>query len=174
MNTRILAATNQNLEEAVRTGRFRSDLYHRLNQCQIRVPPLRERKEDILALAMHFLRQHSDEAVFDEAAQTELRNYAWPGNVREVRNVVIAAVIQARSLEIGVADLVLGHGTPAAPRRPSGPLELEGLEREAILEALRKTGGHCQKAADLLGISRRDAEPQEAQTVRSGRKGGNG
>jgi DNA-binding NtrC family response regulator len=155
VNTRILAATNQNLDEAVRGGRFRSDLYHRLNQCQIRVPPLRQRKEDIVPLAEHFLRQHSQEAVLSGEAQSVLRSYGWPGNVRELRNVMTAAVIQARSYLIEAADLGFLEPTRIAAPRAGGPLELDALEREAILEALRKTGGHCQKAADLLGISRR-------------------
>src|SRR6202163_1112220 len=84
VNTRIVAATNQNLEEAVRTGRFRSDLYHRLNQCQVRVPPLRERQEDIAPIANYFLRQHSSQASLSEEAQDLLRAYPWPGNVREL------------------------------------------------------------------------------------------
>src|SRR5205085_3923483 len=84
VNTRILAATNQNLEEAVQAHRFRGDLFYRLNQCQVRVPPLRERKEDIAPIASHFLRQHSCDASFTEEAKDLLRAYDWPGNVREL------------------------------------------------------------------------------------------
>jgi len=155
VNTRILAATNQNLEEAVRTGRFRSDLYHRLNQCQVRVPPLRERREDIVPIAHYFLHQHSSQASFSEEAQELLEAFPWPGNVRELRNAVTAAVVHAKGYRITAPDLS-GLGTPQAPvRRTAGDLRLEDLERDAIFEALRKTGGHCEQAADLLGISRR-------------------
>jgi DNA-binding NtrC family response regulator len=154
VNTRILAATNQNLEEAVRTGRFRSDLYHRLNQCQMRVPPLRERLEDIVPIANYFLRQQCDQASFSEEAQDLLQRYPWPGNVREVRNAVIAAAIRAKGYLIMAADLA-GLGLPATAPRATGDLRLHDLERDTILEALRKTGGHCEQAAGLLGISRR-------------------
>jgi transcriptional regulator with PAS, ATPase and Fis domain len=155
VNTRILAATNQNLEEAVRTGRFRSDLYHRLNQCQVRVPPLRERKEDIVPIANYFLRQHSAQAALSEEAQDQLRAYGWPGNVRELRNAVIAAMIHAKGYLIGAEDLACLHPAPTTTARSTGDLCLYDLERDAILEALRKTGGHCEQAAGLLGISRR-------------------
>jgi DNA-binding NtrC family response regulator len=161
VSTRILAATNQNLEEAVRGGRFRSDLYHRLNQCQVRVPPLRERPEDIVPLAEFFLRQHSEQACFSEEAQEALRAYHWPGNARELRNVVTAALVHARGYEIESADLgpleLSAHPARRIAALPTagGGLRLDGLERDAILEALRKTGGHHQRAAALLGISRR-------------------
>jgi len=155
VNTRILAATNQDLEAAVEAGRFRSDLYHRLNQCQVRVPPLRERREDIIPLAEHFLRQHSDQARFSSDAREKLRAYHWPGNARELRNVVTSALVHSRGYEIGPGDLGPLDPARTSAARPAGDLRLEGLEREAILEALRKTGGHHQQAADLLGISRR-------------------
>jgi DNA-binding NtrC family response regulator len=159
VNTRILAATNQDLEAGVRAGRFRGDLFHRLNQCPVRVPPLRERREDIVPLAEHFLRQHSGEARFSEDACEALRNHRWPGNAREVRNTVTTALIHSRGYEIEARDL----GLPEVSRAPTGEkaaagapgLRLDGLEREAIFEALRKTRGHHQRAADLLGISRR-------------------
>jgi Nif-specific regulatory protein len=155
VNTRIVAATNQNLETAVRRGQFRSDLYHRLNQCPIRVPPLRERPEDIVPLAEHFLRQHSPEALLSDEAKTRLRSYPWPGNVRELRNVVTMATIHAKDYTIEAADLQALASTSNPVPSSAGGLRLDGLEREAILEALRKTGGRHQKAADLLGISRR-------------------
>jgi transcriptional regulator, propionate catabolism operon regulatory protein len=149
VNTRILAATNQNLEEAVRTGRFRSDLYHRLNQFQVRVPPLRERREDIVALAEHFLRQHSDEAVFDEAAKTELRKYAWPGNVRELRNLMerVALFLAAEPLQALTPAFVQS----VAP-------ELKAVHHQAAVESvadvLARFGGRHDEAARHLGISR--------------------
>jgi DNA-binding NtrC family response regulator len=153
-DTRIVAATNLNLEEAVQTGRFRSDLFHRLNQCQVRVPPLRERREDIVPIAEHFLRQNSDVASFSASAQDVLQAHHWPGNVRELRNVVTSALIRARGSVIEPEDLDCAPRASAGARL-AGDLCLEGLERDAILEALRKTGGHCERAAGLLGISRR-------------------
>ena len=155
VDARIVAATNQDLEMAVDAGRFRSDLFHRRNQCQIRVPPLRERRADIVPIAEHFLRQHAANAEFSAEAKAALERYLWPGNVREVRNVVIGAVIAARSYRIAVEDLPLPE--PAAPPRAAGSTAtgLEGIERDAILAALQEAGGHHQRTADLLGISRR-------------------
>jgi DNA-binding NtrC family response regulator len=153
VDARIVAATNQDLEAAVDRGRFRTDLFHRLNQCQVRVPPLRERRADIVPLAEHFLRQHAGHAEFSAEAKAALERYRWPGNVREVRNVVTSAVIAARDYIIGAGDLPpLGQ---AAPPAASQALGLECVERNAIFAALQKTGGHNQKTAELLGISRR-------------------
>jgi len=155
VDVRIVAATNQDLERAVANGRFRSDLFHRLNEYQIQVPPLRERVDDIIPLAEYFLRQHSEQGHFAAAAECALTQYTWPGNIRELRNAVVNAVIAARSYEIGVDDLP-AHVRTRAPRPAgTGDLRLEGVEREAILGALAITDGHHQRAADLLGISRR-------------------
>ncbi len=154
-NARIVAATNQDLEDNVRTGRFRSDLYHRLNQCRLRIPPLRERPDDIIALAEHFLSQHSQHAKFSEDARSVLRSFAWPGNVRELRNAVTTAVIHAKGYIIEAEDLASMKEADLPCGSSTGDLRLNDLEREAILGALRRTGGHCQQAAVLLGISRR-------------------
>ncbi len=155
VDVRIVAATNQDLERAVATGRFRSDLFHRLAEYQISVPALRERVEDIQPLAEYFLGQHSDHAVFSAAALSALRRYSWPGNIRELRNAVVSAVVSARNYEIAAEDLPPRvQGRRAAPIVERG-LCLEGLEKDAILAALAQTEGHHQKAADLLGISRR-------------------
>jgi DNA-binding NtrC family response regulator len=154
VDARIVAATNQNLEAAVKRGEYRGDLFYRLNQCQIRVPPLRERRDDIAPIAEYFLHQHTPQAVFSAEAMCALERYHWPGNVRELRNVVTRAVVEARGYEITLADL-----PPLEPAAPpaSGATDsrLDEVEREAILAALHKTSGHHQKAADLLGISRR-------------------
>ena len=159
VNTRVLAATNQDLEAGVRDGSFRSDLYHRLNQCQLRVPPLRERVEDIIPLAEHFLRLQNDQILLSEDAKHLLRRHDWSGNARELRNVVTAALVRASGNLIEVQDIAglrAAAGKSGGPAsRPPGDLRLDGLEKEAILEALRKTDGHHQQAADLLGISRR-------------------
>jgi Nif-specific regulatory protein len=152
VDARIVAATNQNLEAAIQARRFRADLFHRLNQCQIRVPPLRERPDDIVPIAEHFLRQHGEQARFSAEAMRALERHPWPGNVRELRNAVTQAVVNARTYEIGVADL---PSFGAAPRVPRGDMELDSVEKETILAALARTGGHQQKAANLLGVSRR-------------------
>jgi DNA-binding NtrC family response regulator len=155
VNTRVLAATNQDLEAAVRSGGFRGDLYHRLNQCQVRVPPLRERVEDIVPLAEHFLRQQCEHLSFSEEAKSMLRRHDWRGNARELRNVVTAAVVRSKGDRIESYDITVQKSGMGVEARPAGGLRLDGLERDAILEALRKTQGHHQQAADLLGISRR-------------------
>jgi transcriptional regulator with PAS, ATPase and Fis domain len=154
-DVRVIAATNQDLEQRMAAGRFRSDLYHRLNQFRIRVPPLRERLEDIVPLAEYFLGQHSEKAVLSDEAKAALRRYAWPGNVRELRNAVTHAVISARTYAIGVEDLPPFENRVVESATESGPLRLDGVERETILDALERTAGHQQRAADLLGISRR-------------------
>jgi DNA-binding NtrC family response regulator len=154
---RILAATNQDLVAAAGGGRFRSDLYHRLAEYHIHVPPLRERVADILPLADHFLAQHSANACFADDAKGALLRYPWPGNIRELRNAVINAVIAAREYEIRAEDLPDRVRAPAPAVRVAirGDLRLDGVERDAILSALAITDGHHQRAADLLGISRR-------------------
>jgi DNA-binding NtrC family response regulator len=155
VDVRILAATNQDLDRVAAHGRFRSDLYHRLNEYQIHVPPLRERVDDIVPLAEYFLTQHSEHARFAAATIDALRQYSWPGNIRELRNAVVNAVISARAYEIAVADLP-ARVRSRAPQAPgAGDLNLGGVEREAIFSALAITDGHHQRAADLLGISRR-------------------
>jgi two-component system response regulator HydG len=155
VEVRIITATNRNLEEAMREGNFRSDLYHRLNQVHIQVPPLRERPEDIPALAEFFLREHDPRLRFTADALEVLRRYPWPGNVRELRNAVTCAAIQASGSEVRAADLpgVVRHTPKGRPVIP--PTRLEEMERQMILQALEQTGGHHCKAAEMLGISRR-------------------
>jgi DNA-binding NtrC family response regulator len=154
VDARIVAATNQHLEAAVEARRFRADLFHRLNQCQIHVPPLRERRDDIVPIAEYFLRQHAEHARFSGEASRALERHSWPGNVRELRNAVIQALVTARTYEIGVADLPPLQPALVQPMARSH-MELDCVEKEAILAALQQTGGHQQKAATLLGVSRR-------------------
>ncbi len=158
VDVRIIAATNQPLEEAIRSGRFRSDLYHRLSQFQLRIPPLRQRPDDIVALAEFFLQQQRPGGSFSPAALDILKDYPWPGNVRELRNVVLQAAVAAPGA------VVMGSDLPAEIRRAAVPVEappakssaaLEDLERDAIIKALQRTGGHQGQAAQSLGISRR-------------------
>ncbi|MGA3023998.1 MAG: sigma-54 dependent transcriptional regulator [Bryobacteraceae bacterium] len=154
VDSRIVAATNQDLEAAVRSRQFRSDLFYRLAQCQIRVPPLRERRDDIVPIAEYFLEQYSAQASFSEEVKRALERYHWPGNVRELKNVVTHAMVDARDYRITLANLPPLE--PAAPPvRYADDSSLDEVEREAILAVLHKTSGHHQKAADLLGISRR-------------------
>ncbi len=160
VDVRVVAATNQDLEAAVEDGRFRSDLYHRLSQISLRVPPLRQRVEDIAPLARHFLAQHDPGLQFSERAVAALEAHSWPGNIRELRNVVTKAAVLAQHDVIQAEDLPLSPASatpPAAPHR-NGEISLtslDGMEKRMILEALEATGGHQQKAAARLGISRR-------------------
>ncbi len=154
VDVRVVAATNQDLEAAVAEGRFRGDLYHRLSQITLTVPALRSRREDIAPLARYFLAQQDPHMRFSDAALAALARHSWPGNIRELRNVVTKAAILAQSSVIAPEDLPLalqhsplnGHGNTTS---------LDGMERRMILEALEATGGHQQMAAARLGISRR-------------------
>jgi len=160
VDVRIVAATNQDLEHMVETGQFRSDLYHRLGQICLRVPPLRARIEDIVPLAEHFLKQSNLDRHFAADALPALEQHSWPGNVRELRNVVTKAAVLARGTEIAARDLLLG---PLRVPPESAPVpvltvptaNLDGMEKNTILRVLAQTNGHQQRAAELLGISRR-------------------
>jgi transcriptional regulator with PAS, ATPase and Fis domain len=156
VDVRIVAATNQELETAVAEGRFRSDLYHRLTQITLRVPPLRQRVQDIEPLAMHFLAQHDPSLRFSRGAVDVLVNHSWPGNIRELRNVVMRAAVLSLDDEIVAADLPLHQGADTGPSSMTlASTSLEGMERKMIFDALHSTNGHQQKAAAKLGISRR-------------------
>ena len=150
-DVRVVAASNQDLEAGVAAGQFRADLYHRLSQFTLRVPPLRERVEDIVPLARHFLALQNPELRFSPAAERALQTCSWPGNVRELHNVVVRAALLAVGDEIGPEILPRWPG--AAGSAPA--LSLDGMERRMILEALASSGGHQQRAAERLGISRR-------------------
>ncbi len=155
VDVRVVAATNQELETAVAQGRFRSDLYHRLTQIVLRVPPLRERLEDIAPLARHFLTQHDPALRFSADAIEALEGHSWPGNIRELRNVVMRAAVLSVEDEIRARDLPLqAPGRPETASAGSAG-SLEGMERKMIFDALHSTNGHQQKAAAKLGISRR-------------------
>jgi len=159
VDVRVVAATNQDLERMVETGQFRGDLYHRLGQICLRVPPLRERPEDIVPLAEHFLQQSNPRLSFSSSALKALESHTWPGNVRELRNVVTKAAVLALDQEIHADDLLLAqprHAGDAAGRATvSTASDLDGMEKTMILRVLAQTHGHQQRAADLLGISRR-------------------
>jgi PAS domain S-box-containing protein len=158
VDVRIVAATNQDLETAVREGRFRQDLFHRLGQFHLRVPPLRERPEDIVALAEHFLRLKDPGKNFSSQAISALLSHAWPGNIRELRNLVAKLAMESSTSEIDFSRLSAAlTGEPTAQRQiASMPVgNLESMEEQMIIKALERTGGHRTLAADQLGISRR-------------------
>lgn len=175
VDVRIITATNRDLRQEVAQGNFRADLFHRLSQLELKVPPLRERRDEIVDLARFFLSQLDRPVELSDAAMQALVTYAWPGNLRELRNVVTRAAILSAADRLHVEDLELPRATilemPARPlplvfgRAETDSLHddadsapgsaLEEMEKRMILDALRKTSGHHQKAAELLGISRR-------------------
>ncbi|MFY9908184.1 MAG: sigma 54-interacting transcriptional regulator [Terriglobales bacterium] len=164
VDVRVVAATNQDLELAVQEGRFRKDLYHRLSQFQLRVPPLRERPEDIAALARHFLSLKAADKVFTPDALVTLQGHPLPGNIRELRNLVAKLAMAAGERQITGDDVAAelcgenSRGEGGAGRRGSGavPLgNLDNMEEQMIIMALEQTGGHRAQAAERLGISRR-------------------
>jgi transcriptional regulator with PAS, ATPase and Fis domain len=158
VDVRIVAATNQDLEAAVREGRFRQDLYHRLGQFQLRVPPLRERPEDIVALAEHFLRLKAPSKNFSTQAISALLSHGWPGNIRELRNLVAKMAMESSSSEIDFSRLSAAlTGEPTALRQTASmPVSnLDSMEEQMIIKALERTGGQRTLAAEQLGISRR-------------------
>ncbi len=165
VDVRVIAATNQDLEAAVREKRFREDLYFRLNVVPILIPPLRERREDIPPFLDHFLRKYAEEnrkAIrgLTREARDALLKYDYPGNVRELENLIERAVVLCRDEVIGPEDLPLGlqeaaEGPVAASPPGSLPAELERMERRMIEEALARAEGVQTRAAELLGISER-------------------
>jgi DNA-binding NtrC family response regulator len=158
-NARILAASNRNLDEEVKGGRFREDLFYRLNVVELEVPSLRERREDILPLAGLFIAEFAKgRARFSETVAACLESYGWPGNVRELRNAMERAVL------LSSGELILPEHLPArvrdaaaqpAPAGAANAEQLEEIEREAILQALRKHNFNRTETAKALAISRR-------------------
>ncbi|MGE0452005.1 MAG: sigma-54-dependent transcriptional regulator [Vicinamibacteria bacterium] len=157
VSVRIVSATNSDLHQEVSTGRFRQDLLFRLNTIEIRVPPLRERREDIPALAQHFLRQHAQRyrkklAGFDAGAIRALSEHSWPGNVRELDHAVERAVLMAAGDSIRPVDL--GLRTPTEGPARLEEMSLEEVEAFLIKKALARFDGNVSRAADALGLSR--------------------
>jgi transcriptional regulator with PAS, ATPase and Fis domain len=155
VDVRVLSATNVNLEEAVQEGKFRSDLYHRLTQIHLKVPPLRERPDDIDGLAELFVQQQDPSFSISPEAMEALRRHAWPGNVRELRNVISKSLIFAGGSCISLADLGLAVDSSGSHVESESGLSLERNEREMVFRALAESGGHQRNAAKLLGISSR-------------------
>jgi len=156
VDVRLLAATNRDLRAEVAAGRFREDLLYRLSVITLPVPPLRQRREDIVLLAHHFLRHLStrnqrDVRAFSPRALDALLQYDWPGNVRELANAVERAVILCPGNTIDVGDL---PPTLQPSADGAGGRSLEEAERQRILEVLQETGGNKTRAAQILGITR--------------------
>jgi len=157
VDVRLVAATNQNLQELVNAGKFRRDLYHRLAQFTLEVPPLRDRPEDLLGIAEQVLRQHDPQGSFAPDAVSAMLSYAWPGNVRELRNSIFRAVMLARHSPTVISAAELRLAPKASSSNGTAALEgdLTGVERQMIFSALERFGGNQGKAAAALGISRR-------------------
>ena len=160
VDIRLISATNENLEQAIEKGTFREDLYHRINEFTLRMPDLKERKEDILLFANFFLDQANKELDkhligFDTKASQALMNYHWPGNLRQMKNIVKRATLLAQGSFITLAEL--GTELLEAPSFNTTNMALrnEETEKEHILEALRQTGNNKSKAAQLLDIDRK-------------------
>jgi two-component system NtrC family response regulator/two-component system response regulator AtoC len=168
VDVRLIAATNRDLSAMVASGHFREDLYYRLNVVSVETPPLRERKEDILPLAMHFIRRYASELKkrldgLDNDAQKLLVRYNWPGNIRELENAIERAALLAETAIITSSDLRLGDFAPAGSGKdsqsvvkiPPTGIALEDIERQAITEALKMANWVQKDAAELLQISPR-------------------
>lgn len=160
VDIRLVCATNENLPDAIRSGTFREDLYHRMNEFTLHMPLLRERGADILEFARYFLHQANEELGrhlddFTPEAQEALMHYSWPGNLREMRNVVVRAALVAEDARfISVTHLNL----PLDAAKQASPLSIKPTvdeERQRIAEALQQTGGNKSRAAKLLGIDRK-------------------
>ena len=159
VDIRLVCATNENLEQAVAEGRFREDLYHRINEFTIYMPQLRERGNDLFLFADLFIRQANEELQrhvegFDASAAEMLVSCQWPGNLRQLNNVMKRAVLLTRGRLITTAELSQAMG-PVLQQPTTPPLHDEADERERIIQALQQTNGNKSKAARLLGIDRK-------------------
>ena len=160
VDVRVVTATNRDLRDEVKEGRFRQDLYFRLNVVNLRIPPLRERLDDILPLARFFLNQYAIDfkkkvSGFSSEAIEKIRRYAWPGNVRELQNSIERAVLLSDDETIGAHNLTLEGRAEGDAVTSVDTMNLEELERGAIQRALRATKGVQKDAADLLGVTPR-------------------
>ncbi len=160
VDARVIAATHVDLRRAVAEGKFREDLFYRLNVIEIRIPPLRERREDIPLLARHFLESLSHElgkdvTGFSDGALKLLMDYDWPGNVRELENAVERAIVTCRAQVLSEEEFAfLGHNGPPKPWSIPPGMTLQEMERQAIIATLQRTGGNIKESAAQLGIDR--------------------
>jgi transcriptional regulator with GAF, ATPase, and Fis domain len=170
VDVRLITATNRDLSQMVAAGQFREDLYYRLNVVSVEMPPLRERKEDILALAMFFTKKFAGELKkkidgIEPEAQKMMLRYNWPGNIRELENSVERAILMTEGQLIAPEDLRLGEIAMAGGsgqrealalvKIPPSGVPLEEIERSALMEALKMSNWVQKDAAELLGISPR-------------------
>jgi two-component system, NtrC family, response regulator AtoC len=162
VDVRVIAATNRNLQEEVKQGKFREDLFYRLNVLPILLPPLRERADDIPRLVSFYVDAYNTEFKkrvrgVDPAAMNELSRYPWPGNIRELRNAVERAMLLAEGQTLANGDFSLGVGSARLDDRvalPAGGIDLEQLERSLVVQALERSGWNQTRAAALLGLNR--------------------
>ena len=163
VDIRIVVATNANLQEKVREGSFRQDLFYRLNTIELHLPPLRERGEDIFLLAEHFLNVYSGKysmgkVLLGNAARQKLMQYSWPGNVRELQHCIERAIVLTDKTELSGEDIRLENTVTSSIKKDSlesaDSLNLETLERQAIKRAVSLSNGNLTQAAELLGITR--------------------
>jgi len=160
VDIRLIASTNLGLEEMVRARTFRDDLYYRISTLTLRIPPLRERPKDILMLAQEILqgvcaRMGKPEIQISPAAEAALLHYAWPGNIREMSNVLERAMVLQRGACLEEADLGLEHGREAVPAGDGELATMKEMERSHIERVLQRTGGNVAEAAQILGMARR-------------------
>ena len=164
VDVRVIAATNRSLEDEVRKGRFREDLYYRLNVLPIVLPPLRQRAEDVPILVHHYIDSYNTEfrkrvSRVAPEAMARLKDYPWPGNVRELRNAVERAMLMTEGDELTLEHFPLGSGLATARlgervELPAAGIDLEQLERSLVVQALERSGWNQTKAATLLGLNR--------------------
>lgn len=165
VDARIIAATNRDIDKLVEQDRFREDLYYRLNIIPIRLPPLRERGDDLQMLTQHFMAMFASEfrkpiTSITEQAQTKLAAYAWPGNIRELRNAIERAVLLCKREVLDAEDLVLGRirdrtgDAIQGLQLPANGVDLDQVEEQLVRQALQRTGGNQTQAAKLLTLSR--------------------
>jgi len=163
VDVRVIAATNRNLEDEVRRGRFREDLYYRLNVLPIPLPPLRQRSEDIPLLVNFYVDSYNAEfrkhiKRVSAAGMERLRSYPWPGNIRELRNAVERAMLLAERDELTPDDFPMAGSTAAHLSEgvdlPASGIDLEQLERSLVIQALERCGWNQTRAAALLGLNR--------------------
>lgn len=168
LDVRLVAATNKNLDQMVKEGTFREDLFFRLNVVRITMPPLRTRPDDIPLLLDYYLKifteeNHAPPLTIEPGAMRHLQAYAWPGNIRELRNFVENAVVLRRGGQLTEFDLeprfrgevALSDAAPAAAVALANPLSVEENEKRLLREALVKARGNRTRAAEFMGISRR-------------------
>ena len=161
VDVRVIAATNRSLDDEVRAGRFREDLFYRLQVMPVRLPPLRERVGDIRLLVAHYIDRYNREfrkrvRGLQPSAQAMLDQYRWPGNVRELRNAIERAMLLADNGLLGAEDFATlsKAATPATFRLPPEGVDLETVERQLVIQALQRAGGNQTQAGHLLGINR--------------------